>query len=452
MDIRMLVLLCALGANDPQKEPGKPEALGVPTQQIASADTIGEALKMLEGPEVLRHPTQLTPPENTASETPKEPNAADPDKSTEKEEPKDPPKALSDSHLPKTPVPGHCWIRAEYLYWWTKGNYLPPLVTTSPQGTPFGVAGVLGLPTTTILLGGDTLDPSPRSGARLTGGWWLDDHQDCGIEGSFFALLNKSRDFPFVSTGDPILARPFFDVLTNQQRIIYTAFPGVVTGSLDISLGSTSFLGADLHGLFNIYRRCWCRIDVLAGYRFLNLKESLTIRDVEIDAQNGDIFAPTDHFGTGNQFHGVDCGISAEFRRGRWYADVVARMALGINCREVSINGATTNTVGGVTTQFPFGLLALPSNIGRFTDVSCGVVPEFALRAGYELGPNARIFAGYTALGWTGVVRPGDQIDLGINTNQLPPPGPGGPARPAYHSRGSEFWAGGFSLGLEFRY
>src|SRR5579885_3479831 len=32
--------------------------------------------------------------------------------------------------------PGRVWVDAEYLLWWTKGSPLPPLLTTSPPGTP----------------------------------------------------------------------------------------------------------------------------------------------------------------------------------------------------------------------------------------------------------------------------------------------------------------------------
>ena len=45
------------------------------------------------------------------------------------------------------------WFQAEYLLWWIQGNPLPPLVTTSPEGTPQSNAGVLGAAGTGILFG-----------------------------------------------------------------------------------------------------------------------------------------------------------------------------------------------------------------------------------------------------------------------------------------------------------
>ena len=39
------------------------------------------------------------------------------------------------------------WGGIEYLLWWQKDAWLPPLVTTSPAGTSRDLAGVLGAPT-----------------------------------------------------------------------------------------------------------------------------------------------------------------------------------------------------------------------------------------------------------------------------------------------------------------
>ena len=45
------------------------------------------------------------------------------------------------------------WVGVDYLGFWVKGNHIPPLVTTSPLGTPQNQAGVLGQPGTSILFG-----------------------------------------------------------------------------------------------------------------------------------------------------------------------------------------------------------------------------------------------------------------------------------------------------------
>ena len=54
------------------------------------------------------------------------------------------------------------------------------------------------------------------------------------------------------------------------------------------------------------------------------------------------------------------------------------------------------------------------------------------------------------------MVRPGEQIDVAVNSTQVPTSvlfGPlTGPARPAFNFRQSDFWAQGLNLGLEFRF
>ena len=100
--------------------------------------------------------------------------------------------------------------------------------------------------------------------------------------------------------------------------------------------------------------------------------------------------------------------------------------------------------------------MALPSNSGRFVHGRFAVVPELDVRLGYQLSRHARLFAGYTFLYWSEVVRAGDQIDTSLNATQVPvvrPAGPLlGPARPAFSFHGTDLWAQGGTFGLEFRY
>ena len=60
--------------------------------------------------------------------------------------------------------PGRFWVRDEYLAFWTKGDSLPVLVTTSPTGT---------LPASEVLFGGNTVNGGFRSaiGYRPACGW-----------------------------------------------------------------------------------------------------------------------------------------------------------------------------------------------------------------------------------------------------------------------------------------
>jgi hypothetical protein len=100
------------------------------------------------------------------------------------------------------------------------------------------------------------------------------------------------------------------------------------------------------------------------------------------------------------------------------------------------------------------GLLTQPTNIGERDRNVFSVVPEIGVNVGYQVTDGLRVFAGYSFMYWTNVVRPGDQVDRVVNVTQLPgSPVPfSGPARPAFSWNDTDFWAQGFNLGLEMRY
>ena len=54
------------------------------------------------------------------------------------------------------------------------------------------MAGVLGVPGTTALLGGSSIDNEERSGGRFAIGFWLDPCQRLGLETSFFFLGQRT--------------------------------------------------------------------------------------------------------------------------------------------------------------------------------------------------------------------------------------------------------------------
>src|SRR5262249_26657073 len=96
--------------------------------------------------------------------------------------------------------PHECWdpssrfyARAEYLLWWTKGQHLPPLVTTGAPEDEF--PGALGQPGTITLFGDATVDDQIRSGFQFTAGYWLDSDQVLGLEASVFYLEPHGTQF-----------------------------------------------------------------------------------------------------------------------------------------------------------------------------------------------------------------------------------------------------------------
>jgi hypothetical protein len=355
---------------------------------------------------------------------------------------------------------GTFWFSGEYLLWWIKSAQLPPLVTTSPAGTPRAAAGVLGVPGTTTLFGGDSLDLEERSGGRFTLGYWLDDEQCLGLEGSFFFLGERSIGFMDASGGNPILARPFTDAVTGAQASELVAFPGVVSGG--IAVRDTSRLyGADLNLRAALCRGCNWRLDVLGGFRYFNLEENIAIMENLTIAPTAPLAGSgimlTDSFTTHNNFYGGQLGLDLEWRRGRWSLHLMDKIALGDMHEVVNINGGTTFVpVGGPAITQTGGFYALPSNIGRREQDRFAVLDEAGVKLGYQVTDHMTAFVGYSFLYASSVVRPEKQIDTTVNTSQLPSVmGPGtlvGPARPIFTFRPTDFWAQGVNFGLEFRY
>jgi hypothetical protein len=352
---------------------------------------------------------------------------------------------------------GRIWVSGEYLLWWIKNGSVPPLVTTSPQGTPRADAGVL--PGARVLFGGSDLDNQLRSGGRFTAGAWLDRAQTLGVEGSFFFLGERSVTYDTgFSPGSPILGRPVVNAATGQGDAELVAFPGLLGGSANVS-AATRLLGAEGNLLWNLACRPGARIDLLGGYRFLRLDESLGITEnltVLAGPSAGSRIIVADRFGTRNDFHGGQVGARAILWRGPWELGLTAKAALGASLEEVDINGQTTFLTGGASVTQVGGLLALPSNIGHYRQDRFAVVPEGNVRIGYHFTERLLGFVGYTFLYVSDVARPGDQIDLTVNRSQIPSvTGPRplvGVARPQFNFEHGEFWTQGISLGLQWRF
>jgi hypothetical protein len=341
--------------------------------------------------------------------------------------------------------------KTEYLLWWMKGNKLPPLVTTGSANDTR--PGAIGQPGTVVLFGGQAEDPSSFSGVRATLGFWLDECHNLALEGSFFTLFQKSTNFSAASPGTPVLARPFFNVLTGQEDAELVAFPGVLAGGVSVVETSRLF-GADLNLRTNLCKGCCYNIDVLGGFRFIGLDNSLTIQENLLTLNNpGGGFIVQDRFSTQNRFYGGQFGFDSEVRWRRWFVDTKVMFALGSNHESANIGGNTVVTApGGATSVFNGGLLALSTNSGQFSREMFVFAPEFTVNVGYQITDHIRGFVGYNVLYMSNVLRPGSLIDRSINTDLLPPPAPSLPARPAFTYRATDFWAQGVNFGLEFRY
>jgi hypothetical protein len=366
---------------------------------------------------------------------------------------------------PCCPQRGRLYGSFEYLLWWISPASAPPLLTTGPASQPSnGQIGALGFPGNAPIFGGP-LDYGTFSGGRLTFGYWFDPCETWAVEGRFFFLGQNNLQFSAGSPGLPVVARPFFNLNQNVSAAELTAAPGIAAGEA-IANSASQLWGAELNLRKNCCCWCWGRWDVFGGFRFLDLTESLTVNENVIALANsmsfsniapGSMVFDFDSFRTENQFYGGQLGTELELRAGKWFTDLRGAVAVGDMHQIVEINGAEAVFPPNGGVQFSQGgLLALPSNIGRFTRERFAVVPELGINVGYAFTENCRVFVGYTALYASNVVRPGDQIDTTLNVSQIPhigqPPPPNAQVRPLLPFKSTDLWAHGVNFGLELRY
>jgi len=350
------------------------------------------------------------------------------------------------------------WVEAEYLNWRIKGSYLPPLAVR--RGFPFGVAD-------TVVVGDTEVNPGNSGGGRVTAGMWLNRGRTVGLEASYFYLGPRSVNQGFSGINDSLLTsttpvvRPYNSVILSMPSYLLSGNVGA-RGSLTASLAS-HLQGAELNSVYDLGERLCCRVRLLGGFRFLDLKERLTVLDNHrfnninlLGSSDDRFYQVTDEFAARNRFYGGQGGIETEFTRGRLRLELSGKVALGGVRQLVNINGSTfrQNTLGFQT--MTGGFLALETNIGRYERSRFAVLPEAKAGIGYRLTGNLEAFAGYDFLYINHVARTAEQIELNINWSfvpflileQGPIPPRAGPRRPAFSFSDSPFWAHGLNVGL----
>jgi hypothetical protein len=365
---------------------------------------------------------------------------------------------------------GRNWVSAELLLWWSKGTQVPPLVTTSsPQFN-----GIPGLGNTTTLLGG-SFGETFHAGGRIGMGHWFDDCQTRGVDARLFWVSPTTASF---SAGVPpytLLARPFFNVnpTVTQPNIGFgpsaeiVAGPGVATGGISAKMTSMVW-GADANYRRYLWGDACDRVDFLIGYRYLDVREELTISEsfARVPGSDLTIGTPavagvvTDRFRTENHFHGGQVGLASTTVRGRWSLDTRATIAFGTVFQSAEINGTQALMFpNGAVQTAQGGLYAVPgANIGTWKQSRFAVVPEVGVNVGYQLTSRIKVFVGYNFLYLSSAVRPGEAINPYIDAARVPnllPPGTAAPlsaAHPTPQLSTSGYFVQGISFGLVFRW
>lgn len=346
------------------------------------------------------------------------------------------------------------YFGAEALFSWFKNSPTPvPIITDNYADVP----GV------NVFLGGGEVDTNPNAGFKLTGAYRIDSR--LGVELTGFYIPTRSTSSSVSSTGQPgsiDLYLPYYDVVQKGERITEISYWPTYRGSAQATL-SNNLGGGEINATWTMPQQDALRIDLIGGFRYLQLRESYTINTSSpYNPPNpADIWNTTDSFETRNRFYGLQVGARLAYDQGPWVSTLNAKVALGTMQQRVSINGylETNDYTNYTNTQiYPGGYFALPTNSGDHSRNTFAVVPEFALNLGYRVTSQATVYLGYSLLYATDVARPGDQMNRNINPTMTvswgndPPVKPVGPAQPTFAFNTSDFWAQSLSIGVGYRF
>jgi hypothetical protein len=361
----------------------------------------------------------------------------------------------------------HIWTSLDLLFVSVPGIHTPlPLAL---HGTvPYTGAA---LPPTTVAIGNNDLINDLRLGGRLGAGLWLDPCHVNGFDASLMFVGPATRDIS-VSTNAafPTLLRPY--IVVNTPLPGTPAIPPTPPGQPNfadivgqsgtagtVAVHTYSFLvGGDADYRRQIFSNCGTTANLLLGFRYLHLDESLTITESGVGAAGAApaVFALSDRFATTNNFYGGQIGLAIEKVWGPWSLESDVKIALGSTSQTVNISGANNFAANAAA-----GLFAQDSNSGIYNHSNVSVIPELGLKLGYQMTPRWRLTMGFTFLYWSNVLQPGNQIDPIVDETKVPKPGappqvfaplPSANAHPIIPFTRSDYYVYGMTVGLTYKW
>jgi hypothetical protein len=373
------------------------------------------------------------------------------------------------------------WGGVEYLLWWIKDGPLPPslVLTGDPRTANPGALNAGGQ----VVPGVKSVDFGALSGVRAWAGCALDSDGTLGFEACGFILPRQDKTLRFASdaNGNPVLGFRYFDTPGSATPLAEDVFQasippgnpfglGPFAGSLAI-ISRTQLWGTEGNAVLRLVNDDNLRLEVLGGFRYLDLKESLSLQLQSMALDGGVVNflgaafpAPSaittiDNFRTRNNFYAGQVGLRGEYLMGNFLIGASGKVALGTNHEVVDVQGTSIlTTPGAAPVSVPVGQFAGPSNIGRSSHDQFAVLPEVEVKVGYQVADCLRVWVGYDFLYLSQVVRPGSQVDLIVN-DSFNPVNPAFGVAPLDHTafprpffNRTDFWAQGLTFGVELRY
>jgi len=390
-------------------------------------------------------------------------------------------------------------METDYLFWTVKKSPLPePLLTIASLSDP--LPGALGQPGTKRLLGNRKIDMGWQNGFLIGLGAWIEKGRWMGFESNFFLLPRKSQKQSVHTSGEPgslNIAVPIFDVtglwgLNGVPGEAIFILPGPLFGpgfegrfSLKIS---SRLQGVELNAIINFANLSTISFDFLGGFRWLQLRESLSFAGQTAALPNSSIaegfYNFRDGLLTNNNFFGAQIGLKACYSREKFGLMSFAKVAAGPMNQNIRIRGTSRTSDGNLfystkNTANRFlsgGIFAQPTNHGLQRQSCFAAAFEAGTKLFFRLTESFEIGLGYNFLGVTSIARPGDQIDRKINPTRTAlaeasresvgigptvpvlfgssaaAPLPFGSKRPKVKRCLSNFWVQGLTISLDLKF
>ena len=338
------------------------------------------------------------------------------------------------------------WARVDYLISWRRGTNSPVLATTSDSGTPIENAGVNGLPSTSNLMGSNTLNDESTPGIRVDFGKWLPG-TDAALGARFYSMFDAGSTHSF---DEGIVTRPFFNVDAGEAQSLPINYPGSEAGALTIS-SAAKMLGTDVYIMRPWRSSGIARVNFIAGYQFSRFDESISISSdsTNLDGRNnipiGTQLEVTDSFRTKNVFHGGLLGLSSDIDGGDYTISFLAKVGIGGVDHTVITSGSSIITDPGGGTNSLDGLMVRDSNRGEFTRNQFTTIPEFSVRYTKHLNDALDFSLGYSIIYWGHAVQPGNQINTNVDITNTT-------GQPTMPFEIDHYWAQSLNMGVTFRY
>ena len=340
----------------------------------------------------------------------------------------------------------------DFLSWYPRRGWLPPVVTTSPPTS----LGLIGAPGTMILYGNERIDlrHDRLIGTQATLAWHFDSEGFWAAELRAFFLERDSSNYTIKPQSDLLLARPYVNAVDGSPGAEIFAGPTPTGELLEGSINAYTRIevfGQELNLRYEAWSDETLTLEAIVGSRFLQMRDRFDVTtSSRTMPDRATLYGVSDHFQTFNKFYGGQVGLRSTWHWHSWLVQMGGAMALGATDQSIRTKGQRLTQTPDLRDDRPLGLLVLPSNSGAARRTIFDLIAELNLKLGYQATDHLRFFVGYSVLAWSRPVRSGNQIDS-LNTDQITNPlSP--PMRPRLTFRDELFWLQGISAGGELRW